>query len=390
MAASTTTVFIVLLSIFCVFVGSGLRCSAESCTGSGGGDDSKCAGATDGDGAATECGCGAATNRQTADDTAAADASSVPPPASAADDLYTTYPRTNRMVRIEGGTFTMGTDAPHFPQDGEGPARRVTVDAFYVDAYETSNAEFARFVAATRHATDAETFGDSFVLEALISERVKSDITQAVAAAPWWLPVKGADWRHPEGPDSDVRGRMDHPAVHLSWRDAESYCAWAGKRLPTEAEWEMACRGGRESRLYPWGNAFMPRGEHRANTWQGEFPQHDSGEDGHAGTAPVAAYPTNAYGLHNVVGNVWEWTADWWTTRHAAAPASNPRGPATGSDRVKKGGSYMCTREYCFRYRCAARSQNTPDSSAGNLGVRCAADALPDYLAQSAAARDEL
>ncbi|XP_023475825.1 formylglycine-generating enzyme isoform X5 [Equus przewalskii] len=225
--------------------------------------------------------------------------------------------------------------------------------------------------------TKAEKFGDSFVFEGMLSEQVKSDIQQAVAAAPWWLPVKGANWRHPEGPDSTVLHRPDHPVLHVSWNDAVAYCAWAGKRLPTEAEWEYSCRGGLQNRLFPWGNKLQPKGQHYANIWQGEFPVTNTGEDGFRGTAPVDAFPPNGYGLYNIVGNAWEWTSDWWTVHHSVEETLNPKGPPSGKDRVKKGGSYMCHKSYCYRYRCAARSQNTPDSSASNLGFRCAADRLP-------------
>ncbi|XP_044790287.1 formylglycine-generating enzyme isoform X4 [Bubalus kerabau] len=225
--------------------------------------------------------------------------------------------------------------------------------------------------------TKAEKFGDSFVFEGMLSEQVKSDIQQAVAAAPWWLPVKGANWRHPEGPDSTVLHRSDHPVLHVSWNDAVAYCTWAGKRLPTEAEWEYSCRGGLQNRLFPWGNKLQPKGQHYANIWQGEFPVTNTGEDGFRGTAPVDAFPPNGYGLYNIVGNAWEWTSDWWTVHHSAEETINPKGPPSGKDRVKKGGSYMCHKSYCYRYRCAARSQNTPDSSASNLGFRCAADHLP-------------
>ncbi|XP_072797850.1 formylglycine-generating enzyme isoform X2 [Vicugna pacos] len=249
------------------------------------------------------------------------------------------FPPT-KMVPIPAGVFTMGTDDPQIKQDGEAPARRVAIDAFYMDAYEVSNAEFEKFVNSTGYLTEAEKFGDSFVFEGMLSEQVKSDIQQAVAAAPWWLPVKGANWRHPEGPDSTVVHRPDHPVLHVSWNDAVAYCTWAGKRLPTEAEWEYSCRGGLQNRLFPWGNKLQPKGQHYANIWQGEFPVTNTGEDGFRGTAP--------------------------------------KGPPSGKDRVKKGGSYMCHKSYCYRYRCAARSQNTPDSSASNLGFRCAADRLPN------------
>lgn len=282
-----------------------------------------------------------------------------------------------KMVPIPAGVFTMGTDDPQIKQDGEAPARRVAIDAFYMDAYEVSNAEFEKFVNSTGYLTEAEKFGDSFVFEGMLSEQVKSDIQQAVAAAPWWLPVKGANWRHPEGPDSTVLHRPDHPVLHVSWNDAVAYCTWAGKRLPTEAEWEYSCRGGLQNRLFPWGNKLQPKGQHYANIWQGEFPVTNTGEDGFRGTAPVDAFPPNGYGLYNIVGNAWEWTSDWWTVHHSVEETINPKGPPSGKDRVKKGGSYMCHKSYCYRYRCAARSQNTPDSSASNLGFRCAADHLP-------------
>ncbi|XP_037090245.1 LOW QUALITY PROTEIN: formylglycine-generating enzyme-like [Pollicipes pollicipes] len=278
----------------------------------------------------------------------------------------------NPLLSIPGGTFTMGTDQPHFPADGEGPARNVTLAAFRLQQREVSNGEFARFVAATGYVTEAEKFGTSFMPESLLTEEVKRTIEQAVASAPWWLPVPGATWRQPEGPGSDTDARQEHPVVHVSWNDAHAYCRWLGGRLPTEAEWELACRGGLAGRLLPWGNKERPHGQHRMNTWQGVFPSKDTGEDGYIGTAPTSAFPTNGYGLHNMVGNVWEWTADWWTTEHTRQPTTNPTGPKSGTDRVKKGGSYMCHRDYCYRYRCAARSQNTPDSSAGNLGFRCA------------------
>uniref|UniRef100_A0A8D2Q0M1 Formylglycine-generating enzyme n=2 Tax=Zosterops lateralis melanops TaxID=1220523 RepID=A0A8D2Q0M1_ZOSLA len=278
------------------------------------------------------------------------------------------------MVAIPGGVFTMGTQEPEIQQDGEGPARRVHINSFYMDQYEVSNQDFERFVSSTGYITEAEKFGDSFVFEGMLSEAVKADIHQAVAAAPWWLPVKGASWKHPEGPDSSISSRMDHPVLHVSWNDAVAFCTWAGKRLPTEAEWEYSCRGGLENRLFPWGNKLQPKGQHYANIWQGEFPTNNTAEDGYKGTAPVSAFPPNGYGLYNMVGNAWEWTSDWWAVHHSPQDLHNPKGPSSGTDRVKKGGSYMCHKSYCYRYRCAARSQNTPDSSASNLGFRCAAD----------------
>lgn len=371
--------------LFCVFFGPALYCSTETCDKTHSEDDDK----------ESNCGCAAA-NRETSYITEE-ESAGLPGETVLLDDTVKhakappNFQRTNQMVLIRGGEFTMGTDTPHFVVDGEGPARSVKVSSFYMDVHEVSNAEFELFVNSTGYKTEAESFGDSFVLDMMISDAVKNGITQAVAAAPWWLPVKKADWRHPEGPDTDITHRMDHPAVHISWNDADRYCKWAVKRLPTEAEWEYACRAGLENRLYPWGNKLTPHGKFRMNIWQGNFPEENTGEDGFAGTAPVTAFPKNAFGLKNIVGNVWEWTSDWWGTMHTSGFHDNPKGPTSGKDKVKKGGSYMCTKEYCFRYRCAARSQNTPDSSAGNLGLRCAADELPKYLKQETAdVKDEL
>lgn len=288
-----------------------------------------------------------------------------------------TFPRTNNMVKITGRTFTMGTDDQVFPADGEGPARKVTLDDFYIDVHEVSNNEFGLFVADTNYETEAETFGNSFVPEYFLSEKVKSEITQAVQASPWWLPVDGADWRHPEGRGSDISSRGDHPVVHVSWNDADKYCRWAGKRLPTEAEHEMTCRAGKENRLFPWGNKWFPE---YANIWTGTFPDVNTGEDGWEGTSPVTAYDKSKFGTKNVLGNVWEWVADWWEVKHSPLHINNPKGPESGTDKVKKGGSFMCHKSYCYRYRCAARSQNSPDSSAHNLGFRCAATILPEHI----------
>ncbi|CAG2168683.1 unnamed protein product [Oppiella nova] len=266
------------------------------------------------------------------------------------------------MVHIKGGTYTMGTDEPVFVADGEGPARDVTIDDFYMHRTEVSNSQFREFVDKTHYVTEAEKFANSFVFEMMLSDEVKQNITQSVAQAPWWLPVPNASWRAPEGIDSNIDDRWDHPVVHISWNDANSYCKWKGLRLPSEAEWEYACRAGLKNRLFPWGNKLNPHDTHYANLWTGEFPNHNSAEDGYQWTAPVDSFPENMFGLKNMIGNVWEWTADWWTVRHSNEPSVNPKGPESGADRVKKGGSFMCHKSYCYRYRCAARSQNTPMS----------------------------
>jgi sulfatase modifying factor 1 len=278
------------------------------------------------------------------------------------------------MVRLDGGAFTIGSADPWtYPGDGETP-REVEVDPFRIDHYAVSNARFAEFVEATGHTTDAERYGWSFVFAGLLPDDFPD--TRAVAQTPWWRQVYGADWRHPEGPQSDIAERLDHPAVHISWGDAAAFCEWAGGRLPSEAEWEFAARGGLERKVFPWGDELEPGGEHRMNVWQGEFPNHNTTADGYYGTAPVDAFPPNGYGLHNVTGNVWEWAADWFDPAYRARDSErNPAGPPQGKLRVIKGGSYLCHHSYCRRYRVAARLGDEPDSSAGNLGFRCAADA---------------
>ncbi|XP_017764847.1 PREDICTED: sulfatase-modifying factor 1 isoform X2 [Eufriesea mexicana] len=300
---------------------------------------------------------------------------------SANDDLRVFAKSLNRidrlknMVKIAAGTFAIGTNDPVFIADGEGPKQQIFLDNFYIDKMEVSNRDFARFVDVTNYRTEAEKFGDSFVFRGLLEEKFGTNVT-LVAQAPWWVQIKNANWRRPEGPSSDIKNRMDHPVVHVSWNDATAYCKWLGKRLPTEAEWEVACRGGLSDRLYPWGNKLIPNGQYRANTWQGDFPNSNSKEDGYESTSPVTEFPPNKYGLYNMIGNVWEWTFDWWTIEATTRGGpTNPTGPPRGTDKVKKGGSYLCHKSYCFRYRCAARSQNTPDTTAGNLGFRCALSA---------------
>jgi formylglycine-generating enzyme required for sulfatase activity len=268
----------------------------------------------------------------------------------------------------------MGDESPWaYPGDGEGPVHEVVLAPFGIDRYTVTNARFAEFVDATGHTTDAEQYEWSFVFAGHLPDDFPA--TRSVVSAPWWRQVYGADWRHPDGPQSNLADRMDRPVVHVSWNDAQAYCAWSGTRLPTEAEWEYAARGG-ASTPFPWGDELEPGGEHRMNVFQGTFPADDTGADGHRGTAPVDAFAPNAFGLYNVTGNVWEWCADWFDVGfYARSERENPRGPATGERRVLRGGSYLCHASYCRRYRVSARYSNEPDSSTGNVGFRVAVDA---------------
>ena len=278
------------------------------------------------------------------------------------------------LVRLAGGTFLMGSEDPGaYAEDGEGPVREVALSPFRLDRHAVTNAQFAEFVTATGHVTDAERVGTAFVFGGLLPDDFPP--TRGVVEAPWWREVEGADWAHPEGPHSDVADRADHPVVQVTWDDAQAYCTWAGRRLPTEAEWEFAARGGLEQQRFPWGGSLTPGGEHRMNVFQGTFPARNTEQDGYAGTAPVGAFPPNGYGLHNMTGNVWEWTADRWsTTWHGEQerPLVDPRGPQTGDRRALRGGSYLCHASYCWRYRTSARMGSTPDTPTGNVGFRCA------------------
>jgi formylglycine-generating enzyme len=279
------------------------------------------------------------------------------------------------MILVEGGEFMMGNAGSYaYPDDGEGPVRKVWLDPFEIDSCAVSNADFQRFVEETGHVSEAERYGWSFVFAGLLPDDFAP--TRGVAHAPWWRQVEEADWRRPEGPQSDLEGRMDHPVVHVSWTDAQPFCEWAGKRLPTEAEWERAARGGLEGKVFPWGDELEPGGEQRMNVWQGAFPRENTLADGFYGTSPVDAFPPNGLGLRNSTGNVWEWCSDWFSPDfHTRDRRTNPQGPRRGTHRCMRGGSYLCHHSYCRRYRVAARSSMEPESTTGNTGFRCVRDA---------------
>jgi sulfatase modifying factor 1 len=279
------------------------------------------------------------------------------------------------FVDVAATTFRMGDDSVWaYPGDGESPVHDVTLDAFRIDQFTVTNDAYARFADATGWRTDAERYGWSFVFSGLLPDDFPE--TSGVVGAEWWRQVFGADWRHPEGRQADLDGRGDHPVVHVSWHDALAYCRWSGTRLPTEAEWECAARGGRVGAAFPWGDDLEPNGEHRMNVFQGTFPAANAAADGYVGTAPADAFPPNGFGLHNVTGNVWEWCTDWLDLgAYARGAVHDPRGPATGERRVQRGGSYLCHLSYCRRYRVSARFGSEPTSSAGHTGFRVAADA---------------
>ena len=266
-------------------------------------------------------------------------------------------PEKDGMVLLTGGAFQMGQ------RDGmtyETPVHTVTVKPFWMDAREVTVANFARFVAAAGYRTDAEKFGWSGVFNRTSGAWERSD---------------GADWQHPDGPNSQAA--PDEPVCQISWRDAAAYAKWAGKRLPTEAEWEYAARGGLTGKKYAWGDELRPDGKPVANWWQGRFPEQDTGEDGFRQRAPVGRFAPNGYGLYDVAGNVWEWCADWYADDYYQnSPQENPPGAANGAERVIRGGSWMCAENFCTNYRVAARSHATPDSGLNNLGFRCVRDAL--------------
>jgi formylglycine-generating enzyme required for sulfatase activity len=293
------------------------------------------------------------------------------------------------MVWIPGGRFWMGTDHMEDAQ----PVHQVEVKGFWMDRTDVTNEEFAQFVSATGYVTIAERPLDPREFPNLAPDELTPG---AVVFTPpsgpvrldqplaWWRFVRGANWRHPEGPSSDLRGKEKYPVVQIAWPDAVAYAKWAGKRLPTEAEWEFAARGGRDRQDYPWGNELTPHGKWMANTFQGHFPDKNSAEDGYAGVAPVASFPPNDYGLYDMSGNVWQWVADWYRPDYYAQLARDqiaidPQGPANSFDpqepnvakRVQKGGSFLCTDQYCQRYMPGARGKGDAETATSHLGFRC-------------------
>jgi formylglycine-generating enzyme required for sulfatase activity len=297
---------------------------------------------------------------------------------------------TRSMTFIPSGTFSMGSN-DHYPE--EAPARRVSVDGFFIDPHPVTNAAFRKFADATGYVTFAERAPDRTVYPNAIPELMTPGSAVFFATSrrvdlrdcsQWWQYVPGADWKHPEGPESSLDARDDHPVVHIAYEDAIAYAQWAGKELPTEAEWERAARGGLEGAVYAWGDELAPGGKKMANTWRGEFPWRH--EDGYAGTTPVATFPANGFGLFDMIGNVWEWTRDWFARPHPPARPccvpNNPRGgtregsidPSLGvaiPRKVLKGGSFLCAPSYCVRYRPAARIAQTIDTTTCHVGFRC-------------------
>jgi formylglycine-generating enzyme required for sulfatase activity len=299
------------------------------------------------------------------------------------------------MAWIPGGTFLMGSD-DFYPE--ERPVHRVAVDGFWMDDHPVTNAEFRRFLKATGYRTVAERAPDpsdypdadpALLIPGSLVFRPPPHRVGLHDHRAWWAYVPGACWKHPEGPASTIGGRERHPVVQIAYEDAEAYAAWAGKALPTEAEWEFAARGGLEGAAFVWGDEFTPRGRMLANTWQGEFPWQNLKTDGYEGTSPIGAFPANGYGLYDMAGNVWEWTSDFFTPRHpdeAVKACCIPRNPRVASAeqsyavgqvgahiarKVLKGGSHLCAPNYCLRYRPAARQGESIDSSTSHIGFRC-------------------
>jgi formylglycine-generating enzyme required for sulfatase activity len=277
-------------------------------------------------------------------------------------------------VRIPGGRVKIGTSKPHHRGDGESSVREISLDTFYIDRFAVTNQRFARFTAATGYNTEAERFGWSFVFSSLLAA---PNAGAAVEGAPdWWRRLEGACWRHPEGPGSGLEARADHPVVHISWNDATAFAIWAGGRLPREAEWEHAAKGGAPDAKYPWGDEDPTEIYTPCNIWQGDFPRSNTLADGYFSTCPVSAFEPNGYGLYNCSGNAWEWCHDGFSIRSLSRSAKSRNASSRAmEERVLKGGSYLCHRSYCFRYRIAARTGRSRDTSAGHTGFRLAYDA---------------
>jgi formylglycine-generating enzyme required for sulfatase activity len=296
------------------------------------------------------------------------------------------------MILIPAGTFTMGTNDPRAWPD-EKPPHRVALRAFFIDTTEVTNAQFEAFVKATAYVTTAEKKPD---LQALMAQQPPGTppppaellVPGALVFDGQWKWTPGASWKHPEGPRSDLKDRGSHPVVQVSWDDAAAYAKWAGKRLPTEAEWEYAARGGLENAFFTWGD--RPATPKDANFWQGHFPDKNTLDDGYAATAPVGSFAPNGYGLRDMAGNVWEWTADWYdrswyAQQEKLGVTNNPRGPDKSFDptqpftplRVTRGGSFLCSDTFCFRYRPSARQGCSPDTAMNHTGFRCVKDAPP-------------
>jgi sulfatase modifying factor 1 len=310
--------------------------------------------------------------------------------AAAPVDLSTPKNVPNGMAWIPGGRFWMGTDH----MEDAHPVHQVEVKGFWMDRTDVTNEEFARFVKATGYVTIAERPLDPKEFPNLApADLAPGSVVFTPPANPislenplaWWKFVKGANWRHPQGPGSNLVGKEKYPVVHIAWADAEAYTHWAGKRLPTEAEWEFAARGGRDRKTYPWGDELTPNGKWMANTFQGHFPDKNSSADGYAGAAPVASFPPNDFGLYDMSGNVWQWVSDWYRPDYYAQllqngdVANNPQGPSDSFDpnelgvpkRVQKGGSFLCTDQYCERYMPGARGKGDPETGTNHLGFRC-------------------
>jgi len=325
-----------------------------------------------------------------ADDRAASKPDQEAPPAL---DRKPPGPAPEGMVWVPGGTFWMGADDPSM-SDAR-PVHEVTVDGFWMDRTEVTNRQFARFVAATGYVTVAERKPDpkdfpgappeNLVPGSLVFTPPAGEVSFEDPLI-WWRYVPGASWRHPEGPETTIEGKDHYPVVQVCWDDAMAYARWAGKRLPTEAEWECAARGGKVRTRYVWGDTLRPDGTWPANIWQGHFPDRNSAADGFARTAPVASFPPNGYGLFDMAGNVWEWCADWYRPGYEVSPDHNPQGPSSSYDphepgvakRVQRGGSFLCSDQYCTRYLPGARGKGSPDSGASHVGFRCALSPRPE------------